>query len=460
MFNTATIAADIRNVQKLQQELLTSTHPISVVQSAIEQIHSLHCLVAADLSDADLHTYELSRSSLNELVQKIMQLQMVTDSVVLMPMCRSVDDSPTAQEQELINAVFQTKLAPEANNAISKCIHFFFSQLEQEKDRITKLLFLLCRATGSDGDIMDAVTHFMKSYAVKDMSMEMRPLFIDWIYKLATKQTNNSITTLMTLSLHALFCEDHETLLTDFYDLITSDMSDEQLRFVLHKFMFVGPQHHEMYCSAKSLLSEYPDWHVDKVIHLLSKIWHHTKRDRILEQTRLLIRNVRDQGVAALAVVNVLGSIWNDTELEEFIHCVEQLSAKISTNPHETFSTFHYTDRNPLSIIHMLSAVRPGQRNDIVFYALSVLPNLVTSEELAQTLSAVCNLIGCPRLGVAWACLLCHLYGDLNINDRISILTALALALQNAAPNADIPTLVDECINNVRDQVVLSFPLK
>jgi len=504
----------VHDVKMLQNKLSTSTDPIFVVQSATSQIHSLHALISINLSDRDLQVYNLSQCSLEKLAAEVEDIRMIAKSLILTSMDPPADiPSMTPKQQELIKAVFPS-LTPQEKNAIATCIRYFLSEHEQEGDLVSKLLFLLHRAVEQDGhhDIADAVMHFMTQYHASHTPIQMRSLCIDWTYRLAKQQPGKSIITLMIVSMNTFVRSNYDIILTDLCDLITPDMSNTEFRDVAHNLACIDSSHcHDIYCLAKELLAKHPHLRVNEVINLINEIWHNPERDVVLEQTLHLVRNVQDHGETAVIVGHHLRSIspasnrqqfvdlierlsqnhvqWNLKQLVPSVHIInardsvthsdhseresimcyfEVLSARTSIPYDKIFSEFHLGNGRRISIISKLSQIPLDARDNMVQHIISILPSdmtdLVTGDELVQTMSAIDRLIARPRFEIAWTCLQRHITADFKMEHRLLILSQLVPILRRATgttSDEDITTQVENCIHEVQDKMTPEpFPFK
>jgi len=345
---------------------------------------------------------------------------------------------------------------------------------------------------------------FMWLHRNSNTSMQTRSLCIDWTYRLAIQQPNNSIITLMQAVIDILVYEDHNIVLTTLCDLITPDMSNIEFDNLASKLRCTNPRDcPEVYGSTKKLLEEHPHWSAVEILTLLNSIWRHPERDDILKQTVHLVRNIRDRGETATKIEYALRSVssasyrqqfvdlidqlsqrheqWdlgqltssvgkiydryhilgtNHAERENIMHYFELLSAKTPTSSDEIFSTFHLANDKSTSIIHILSTTHPHARDKLVQHVTSILPDLVRARELTLILSLISNIICLPKFDTAWACLQLRLTTELDIEHRIVILNQLTSILKCATPDTDISTQVSECIYNILDQLQGTHILK
>jgi len=460
---TITREVHARHAQRLQQKLPTSINSISVAQSAIAQTHSLDALIGAHNS------------------------------------CRSVNALLTRKQQELIDAVFHAPLSLQENSVISQCIRCLLPTHEREGSLVTKLLFLLHRAIEQNDrhDIIDTVMCFMMFYQQNNTSMPMRSLSIDYTYKLATQQPNNSITALISICADILTHEDHENILTEFCSLIASDMSNDELNNIEYNFACINIQYrHEVCDVAKRLFVEYRHWRMTEILILLNSIWNHLERDDILQQTLHLVRNIQDHGETAVAIGNYLKHILQTSNRQQFVTLVEQLaqrnaqwdlrklvfamtlvrsrhptihshhaerenimgylerlSTNISTDPNELFASFYHPMQGLVSTIGALSITDLHQRHEMVQYVVFILPGRVTGYELAAIISVIHDLMIYPRFNIAWACLQHLLTAEFEIQHRIFILNQLVPILHYATSDTDLTTQIRKCVYDMLDKI-------
>jgi len=463
MINAGLINDHIRYANTSERALSTSTNFIPVAQSA-DKVRPLR---------ASVQPLNMS------MCPPVQSLHVFTR--------RSRDVPLTPKQREIIDAAFPVSLTPQENNAITTCIRYLLPQHEQEGDLVTQLLFLLHRAAQQDGhhdNITNTIKHFMEFYT----SMQMQILSIDYTHKLAIQQPNNAITTLMEICANILKCEDHAAIFTEFCSLITSDMSNTELHAIEYNFTCINMhRRHAIYYTAKRLLAEYPRWRVTNVLSLLNLIEHHLEQDDILKQTLYLVRNIQDQGEIAVTVGNCLRFVAPKSDRQQFVNLIEQLSQR---NPQwdlgrivfaasqihskqltaysdhaerenimgylELLSTKISSDLNELfssSVRHMLSDIDLDERSEIVQHVVSILPSLVTGDELVQIMSAISRLMSHPRFAIAWNCLQRHLTAEFEMQHRILILHQLVPILQHATSDTDVSTRADDCIYKVRDEL-------